>query len=183
MILDLILVVFLILALIKGYQRGLIVGVFSFLAIIIGLAAAIKLSAAVAGYIGKTTSISEQWLPVISFAIVFIIVILLVRLGANAIERTVEIAMLGWVNKIGGMLFYGAICILIYSVFLFYAEQMELISPDTIAKSASYSYVQSLGPKTIESFGSVIPVFKNMFADLQDFFGNIAKNISSFQTP
>ncbi len=53
MFLDLVLVVILILAVIKGYQRGLIVGIFSFIAIIIGLAAAIKLSTVVADYIGK----------------------------------------------------------------------------------------------------------------------------------
>ena len=45
MILDLLLIVILIVAIIKGYQRGLIVGIFSFIAVIIGLAAAIKLSA------------------------------------------------------------------------------------------------------------------------------------------
>jgi membrane protein required for colicin V production len=45
MILDLVFAVLIILAIIKGYQRGLIVGIFSLIAIIIGLAAAIKLSA------------------------------------------------------------------------------------------------------------------------------------------
>ena len=89
MVLDIIFVVILILAIIKGLRRGLIVGIFSFLAIIIGLAAAIKLSAVVAGYLGDATSISQRWLPIISFAVVFIIVILLVRLGAAAIQRNV----------------------------------------------------------------------------------------------
>ena len=83
MILDLIFVVILVLAIYKGYQRGLIVGIFSLLAIIIGLAAAMKLSTVVAGYIGKAVKVSDEWLPVISFAAVFIIIVLLVRLGAN----------------------------------------------------------------------------------------------------
>jgi len=178
MLLDLILVISLILALIKGYQRGLIIGVFSFLAIIIGLAAALKLSATVAGYIGKTTSVSEQWLPVISFAVVFLVAILLVRLGANAIEKTVEFAMLGWVNRLGGMLFYGAICILVFSVILFYAEQLSLITPDMSSRSASYSYVHPWGTRVIDAFGSFVPIFRDMFTNLQDFFGTIAKNVS-----
>jgi uncharacterized membrane protein required for colicin V production len=62
MLLDLVLVVIMIVAIIKGYQRGLIVGVFSLVGIIIGLAAAIKLSAVVAGYIGKAITISHTWL-------------------------------------------------------------------------------------------------------------------------
>ena len=131
MLLDIIFAVILILAVIKGYQRGLIVGIIFFPCIIIGFAAAIKLSAVVAGYIGKAIKISDAWLPVISFAVVFIIVVLLVRLGANMIQKTVEISMLGWINRLGGILFYLAIYIIVYSVVLFYAEQIKLLRPAT----------------------------------------------------
>ena len=95
MLLDIILLVLLILAVIKGYQRGLIVGVFSLIAIIVGLAAAIKLSTVVAEYIGRAVKISDTWLPVISFALVFIVIVLLIRLGANLLQKTAEIALLG----------------------------------------------------------------------------------------
>src|SRR5688572_5269635 len=106
MIIDLFIAVLLVLAIIKGFSRGLIVGLFSLVAVIIGLAAALKLSAVVAGYIGNTVKVSENWLPVISFIVVFLIVILLVRLGAKAIEKTVELALLGWVNKLGGIILF-----------------------------------------------------------------------------
>ena len=80
MIIDIICIILLVLAVIKGFQRGLIVGVFSLLAVIIGLAAAIKLSAVVASHIGEAVKISDRWLPVLSFAVVFIAVVLLIRL-------------------------------------------------------------------------------------------------------
>lgn len=178
MILDVIVAIILILAIIKGYQRGLIVGVFSLLAIIIGLAAAIKLSAVVAGYIGKAVKLSDQWLPIISFAVVFFIVLLLVRLGAKAIQRTVEIGMMGWINRLGGIVFYIAIYITILSIVLFYADQMNLLQPETKQKSITYTYIQPLGPKAIDAIGSVIPIFKNMFDQLKDFFGGVSENIS-----
>ena len=177
MVLDIFFAVILILAVIKGYQRGLIVGLFSFIAIITGLAAAIKLSAVVAGYIGKAVKISEQWLPVISFAVVFFLVILLVRWGAKALQHTVEVVMLGWINRLGGIIFYAAIYFIIFSVVLFYAEQTKLIQPETKAKSVTYSYVQPWGPKAINIFGTVIPLFKNMFGQLEEFFGSVSKKI------
>ncbi|MBK5272033.1 MAG: CvpA family protein [Bacteroidia bacterium] len=182
MILDLILAVIIVLAIIKGYRRGLIVGFFSLVAIVIGLAAAIKLSAIVAGYIGKAVKISDQWLPIISFAVVFFIVVFLVRLGANAIQKIVETVMLGWVNKLGGMIFYIAIYATIFSVILFYAEQLQIVRPATKEKSTTYSYVQPLGPKAINAIGTVIPVFKDMFAELQDFFGTVSEKISKEQS-
>ena len=178
MLLDILLVVILILAIIKGYRRGLIVGVFSLIAIIIGLAAAIKLSTVVAAYIGKAIKISDAWLPIISFAVVFILVVLLIRLGANMLQKTVEVALLGWVNRLGGILLYVAIYLIVYSVVLFYAEQIKLIQPDTIQKSVTYNYIQPLGPKVINGFASVIPFFKDMFTELQSFFEGVAKKMS-----
>jgi membrane protein required for colicin V production len=178
MLIDLIFAVIIILAVMKGYQQGLIVGFFSLIAVIIGLAAAIKLSAVVAGYIGDSVKVSEKWLPLISFIIVFLIVILLIRLGAKAIEKAVEVALMGWVNKIGGILLFAAIYITVFSVLLFYAEQMKLVQPTTINNSITYSFVQPWGPKAINGFGSIIPVFKDMFGELEQFFSGVAKEIS-----
>lgn len=178
MILDLIFVVVLVLAVIKGYQRGLIVGIFSFIAIIIGLAAAMKLSAVVAGYIGEAVKVSDEWLPIISFAVVFLLVVLLVRWGAKVIQRTVEAVTLGWVNRLGGIIFYAALYIIVFSVLIFYAEKIHLIRQGTIDKSVTYSFVQPWGPKAINTFASIIPIFKDMFSELSDFFDGVSHKIS-----
>jgi len=178
MILDLVFVVILVLAIFKGYRRGLIVGLFSFIAFIVGLAAAIKLSAIVAGYIGKAVKVSDQWLPIISFAVVFMLVVLLVRLGANLIQRTIEIAMLGWVNRLGGIVLYAALYITVFSIVIFYAEQIHLIKQETIDKSITYSFVRPWGPKAIDGLGTLIPWFKDMFADLEKFFGNVSDKMA-----
>ncbi|HWR33650.1 MAG TPA: CvpA family protein [Chitinophagaceae bacterium] len=179
MLLDLVFAVILILAVLQGYQKGLVVGLFSFLAIIIGLAAAIKLSTVMAELIGKSINISQQWLPLISFAVIFLLVILLIRWVAKLIEKSVEIAMLGWVNKLGGIIFYTAIYTIIFSVVLFYLEQMKIIQLETIQKSVTYSFVQPWGPKAINGFGAVIPVFKDLFGELEKFFEKIAQQITS----
>ena len=177
MILDIIVAVILILAVIKGYRQGLIVALFSFIALIIGIAAAMKLSVVAAGYIGKAVDISDKWLPIISFAVVFLIAVLLVRLGAKFIQKTVELAMLGWANRVGGILLYVALYILIFSVLLFYADQMNFIKPETKIESVTYSYIQPWGPKLMEGLGKIIPIFKGMFEDLEDFFDNVSKQV------
>jgi membrane protein required for colicin V production len=174
MIIDIILAVLLVLAAIKGYSKGLIVAVFSFVAIIVGLAAAMKLSVIAASYIGEATNISSEWLPFISFLAVFIGVIFLIRLGAAAIEKAVQIALMGWVNRLGGAVFFAAIYVIIYSVLLFYAVEMNLLKSSTIAQSATYDYIAPWGAKAINSIGILLPFFKDMFADLQHFFGGIA---------
>jgi membrane protein required for colicin V production len=179
MIIDIIFAVLMVMALIQGYRRGLIVAVFSFIAIIVGLAAALKLSAVVARHIGPTVKISEKWLPIISFIIVFIVVLLLIRLGAKAIQRITEAVMLGWVNRLGGIILYAAIYITVFSILLFYAGQIKIIKSETIHASITYPFIQPWGPKAIDSLGAIIPFFKDMFTDLEQFFSGISEKMSA----
>ncbi len=177
MIIDILFAVLMVIAVLKGYQKGLIVAVFSIIAFIIGIAAALKLSTVVAGWLKDSTSLSGKWLPFISFALVFLGVVLLVRLGAKLIERTFQAVMLGWANRLGGIVFYAALYIIIFSIFLFYAAQIQLLKPATIASSQTYSFIQPWGPKVIDGFGKVIPIFKDMFTDLSDFFGGVSTDL------
>ncbi len=177
MFVDLIVIVLLVIALFKGLRKGFILGIFSFLAFIIGLAAAIKLSAVVAAYIGDNVSISQRWLPVIAFAIVFLLVVFLVHLGAKAIEGVLRIALLGWLNKLGGVLLVALLYLFIFSVVLFYAEQLGIINELTLEASVTYPYLHPLGPKVIDALGEILPFFKNMFIELADFFNGVSKKI------
>jgi len=167
-----------VLAVIQGYRRGFIVAIFSFIAIIIGLAAALKLSAAVAKYIGHSVKISDKWLPIVSFAIVFIVVVLLVRLGARAIQRLTETLMLGWANRLGGVILYAAIYTTVFSIVLFYAEQIKIIQPGTIHSSMTYSFIRPWGPRAMNGVAAVIPFFKDMFTELERFFSGVSDKIS-----
>jgi membrane protein required for colicin V production len=174
MFIDLIVIILLIFAIFKGLRNGLVVAVFSFLAFVIGLAAALKLSTVVAEYLGTNTNISQRWLPVLAFAIVFLIVVFLVRLGAKAIDGVLRLVMLGWLNKIGGLIFYTLLYLFIFSIILFYTVQLNIIKPETLEASTTYYYIQPIGPKVISALGIILPFFKDMFAELELFFGGLA---------
>ncbi|MFM2138026.1 MAG: hypothetical protein RJA57_333 [Bacteroidota bacterium] len=173
MLIDLLLGIAVVLALWRGYQRGLIIGIFSFLAVFIGIAAALRFSAFVAGRIRSTGRVSEEWLPLLSFLLVFLGVIVLVHLGARALERTADAVFMGGFNKVGGMLFYTAITILVFSILLFYAEQMQWLRPETLRSSLTYPYVRPWGPDSVNALGKLIPLFRDMFGALQEFFATI----------
>ena len=177
MLIDIIFVGLIILAIVKGFRRGLIVAVFSFISIVVGLAAAIKLSTVAAHYLGQSVKVSDRWLPVIAFAGVFIIVVLLVRLGARLIEKTFRLAMLGFVNRLGGIVFYIILYTIIYSVVLFYASQIHVLKAGTIERSATYPYIHSWGPNVIDSLGKLIPIFSDMFTELVDFFAKLSRKM------
>ncbi|MEO5782322.1 MAG: CvpA family protein [Ginsengibacter sp.] len=175
MIIDIAFVLVMILAIFKGISKGLILGIFSLLAFIIGLAAALKLSVIVAGWLNNSAGTFAKWLPLISFMLVFIAVVLLINLAARIIKKTMQFVMLGWLDRIGGIVLYVIIYTIIFSIFLFFADKLFLIQPVTVHDSKVYQYVAPWGPKVIDNLGRIIPVFKDMFTQLQDFFGTLTR--------
>lgn len=183
MFIDITFFILMIVAVFKGYSKGFIVALFSVVAFIVGLAAALKLSAFAAEKLSGTFNASGKWLPVLSFLFVFIAVVLVIRLGARLIQSSIELAMLGWVNRIAGIVLYALLYAILFSVFLFYAVQLHIFSDESIAASNIYPYIQPLGPKVIDSLGTVIPWFKDMFSQLETFFEGITSQKSSTPAP
>jgi membrane protein required for colicin V production len=177
MLIDFIFILLMVMALVKGWRNGFVVAIFSLLAIIIGLAAAMKCSTIVAGWLESSTHIAAAWLPFLSFAAVMIVVIILVRLGAKMIQSAIELVLLGWLNKLTGILLYAVLYTTLFSVVLFYAEKLHLFKPETLQASHTYAYIQPWGPKAIQAIGWVIPWFSDMFHQLTDFFDKLPQEI------
>jgi membrane protein required for colicin V production len=62
-------------------------------------------------------------------------------------------------------------------VCLFYADKIHLFEKATLSESLAYPYVQPIGPKVIEGLGKWIPLFKNAFSELEDFFSSVSDKI------
>jgi len=175
---DIIYAVLLIVAVAKGFRKGLAVAVFSIAAFIIGLAAALKLSAVVAVYLEKNIEVNGKWLPFLSFALVFLMVVVLVNWAGKAVEKTFELAFLGSANKIGGVLVYTLLYTIIYSVLLFYAEKIQMLTPESIRQSIVYAYIRPWAPFILDGLGKIIPWFKDSFSQLEHFFEGVANKIN-----
>jgi membrane protein required for colicin V production len=174
---DVLFGLFMVMAVFKGLRHGFIIAVVSAVALIIGLAAAIKLSAVVAGYGRTGLHLSSRWWPVLAFVLVFVVVVILVRLGGRFLEKVVDLAMMGWLNKLAGVVLYAVIYTIILSVLLFYAVQVHLVSDATLTSSVIYPPIRSWGPRVIDEFGRFVPWFKGMFAQLEDFFGRVGQRL------
>ncbi|MBN8857376.1 MAG: CvpA family protein [Sphingobacteriales bacterium] len=171
---DIVFLVLIIVAVVKGIRRGIIMAIFSFAGWFIGIAAAVKLSAWVASYLQHHTNIGAKWLPLFAFILVFATTVLLVQLAGKAVEGIFNISLIGWVNRLGGALLYTAMYTLAFSVILFYLEKMNITGPSVIEESRAYAMIGGLGPSVIEAVGAVIPFFKNIFRELEHFFENVA---------
>jgi len=178
MFIDVCLLALLVLAVFKGLKQGLVVAAFSFFAIILGLAAAIKMSTLVAKWLSETINIYAAWLPFLGFVLIMVVVGIVVRICATIIETTLQLSMLGWLNKMGGVALYCCIYITVFSVLIFYLAQLHFLKPPILASSKAYPYIQNWGPVIIDFFGLIIPLFKGMFEELTKFFDSLSKNLA-----
>ncbi len=166
---DIVTFLVLALAVFKGIRNGLVMAIFSFLALLLGLLAALKLSATTSVWLVGTVQVASKWLPVLAFLLVFVVVVILVNLIGKVFESTAEWAFLGWANKAGGIIFYSIIYFLFWSVLLFYLDKLSLIRPDAMESSVTYPIIAPWGPQAVEWIATVLPVFRDIFAEIGSF--------------
>lgn len=177
MVLDFIGLTIIIIYFIRGYMKGIIVAVFSVLAVILGTICALKLSGWLAAWLLEKGWVTSGWGQLISYAILFFGVLLLVRLVAKAIQSVAQLAMLGWLNGVVGGLLYAFMAAVIWSSILWIGNQMHLISPETKTYSKTYSYFENLAPWVFDKVGKLLPFAKDVFNDLKQFFDHINQGL------
>lgn len=170
MVLDIIAVIVVVVFFIRGYMKGLIVAAFSVLAIILGIFCALKLSERLATWLMENDYVTSGWAQVVSYAILFIGVMMLVRLVAKALESGLKLVMLGWANKAAGGLLYALIGVVVWSTFLWLGREVNVVTDEHIEESATYEYIQPVAPKVAEQVGVLWPMAKDLFGDLEFFF-------------
>jgi membrane protein required for colicin V production len=174
---DIIFFIILFLAIVQGWRKGLILGLFSMICGLIGLAAAVKLSAVLATHMKADLHMSSRWLPVTAFILVFVLVVLLVRWAGRLLEKLVKLVLLGWLNKLGGILLFSIFYVSIYSIILFYGTKTPFISKQAVSDSYFYSLIAPFGPAVIRFITGFIPYGQDMFTALEGFFDKIAHDI------
>lgn len=139
---DIVLFVFLALGIYRGFKKGLIVAVFSALALFVGLYGGIHFSDYVAELLNQTFNIDADWLPFAAFALTFIGLIVGIHLMAKGITKALNITLLGTVNKIAGAAFGFARMALMISISLLILHPLNLktglVKPEVYQASLLY---------------------------------------------
>ena len=173
MVLDFVSITILILFFIRGYRKGIIVAAFSVIAILLGIICSLKLSATLADWLLEKGLVTGAWAQIISYAILFAGVIILVRLLAKSIETAVEAMFLGWINRAIGGLLYAFMAGVVWSSLLWIGAEAHIVEETTIETSRTYKYIAPIAPWFFDKAGVLWPMVKDIFADLEGFFDKV----------
>ena len=156
--LDLILLIPLIIGAWRGFKKGLIIEIFTLLALFVGLYAGIHFSDLVAGFLKNSLNFNSQYVPVISFTLIFLGIGAMVYFAGKLIEKAISIVALTPLNKFAGLVFgltkflflTSAILVILES----YDQKNDFIPEDLKDTSLLYKPIRSVTMSTIPSFGS-----------------------------
>lgn len=118
-ILDIILLACFIPAIINGLRKGLVAQVVAIISIILGVWLSFRFSSAVSIWIGQWTGLeSSQVLNIVSFILILAAVIFGLFAIGKIIEASIKIIMLGWLNKLLGVIFALVKCAMLIGVLI-----------------------------------------------------------------
>ena len=160
-ILDIVLLVCLIPAVIQGLRKGFIAQVVAIISLVLGGWLAYRFSSAVTEWLGQWISASGPALNIIAFILIFAIVVTLLFLLGKILEASIKIILLGWLNKLLGLVFslfkYVLVIGLLIILFDSINGKFDLVSDEFLDSSFLYSGIRSRS-------WSVFPYLKSLFA-------------------
>ena len=113
------------------------------------------------GWISQYITASEQIIGIVAFVLILIGVFLILGLVGKALESIFKLTLLGWLNKLLGMVFSALKVILIIGlIFISFhtvAVSSGLVNPDILHKSALYGPISDIA-------NSVFPYIKNILS-------------------
>lgn len=148
---DIILCIPLVWGLYKGFTKGLIIEAASLVAFGLGVWGGIHFSDFSAGKISEWFNWQSPYLPIVSFAITFLLIVIVVYFIAKLIQRMVEEMALGAINKIGGAIFGSLKFALVMSVVIFVLNAIEKSYP-------VISFEAQKGSLLYEPIGKIAPL-------------------------
>lgn len=153
----------------KGFRKGFVIELFTFLALFLGLYAGIHFSDFMAKILVDDLDVKSNYIPTIAFTIVFLLVGAMVYFGGIALEKMIDIVQLSLLNKFLGVLLgilkmvflLGAITLLIES----YDEKGDFISEEAKSDSVFYQPLKSAVSFAIPAFERSTLFLKNTLVD------------------
>jgi membrane protein required for colicin V production len=147
-VIDIIILVCCIPALFHGFSKGFVSQAISLIALVLGVWLSFKFSVPFGDWLKSFADLPGTVLHIIAFALILILVMLVLTLIGKAIEKVLKLAMLGWLNKLLGVVFalLKAVLIIGLVIIIFDAiyNLIPFVSSDTLNESVLYNPIKSI---------------------------------------
>ncbi len=178
--LDIILLVPILLAIYKGYRKGIVRTALSVLVWIFGWMVASKLSSSVAQMLGPDLQ-DSKFAPILAFILVLAAVTILVVYLGKFMDRMLKSIMLGWANRLSGAAVYGLAAAVLASGLLWLGDSLGM-TKESRTESSLYAYIQPLAPAFAKNTSTLFPVIQNSYLQISETLNNNLETLTTQNT-
>jgi len=158
--LDLLILVFIIVFVILGYRKGFIISLATIVALILGVYLAVHFSNFMDKILLENFKPSRSWLPILSFTITFLLVVIGVMIIAKLMEKIIDIVGMGFFNHLGGAILGFAKGVILCSIILFIITSFDPkekgITKEDKKQSLIYRHITTVFPAIVKTLGGKI---------------------------
>ncbi|MGV6861634.1 MAG: CvpA family protein [Putridiphycobacter sp.] len=151
--LDIILLIPILIGAWKGFRKGIIIELFTLLALLVGIYSAIHFSDYMTDLITNNFDYKGEHLPIVSFVLTFLLVGAMVFFLGKAVEKIIKTVQLSMFNKLGGivlgvikMMFVSAMIVTVLEAI---DKRDDIIDSETKKGSALYQPLKEISQTVI----------------------------------
>lgn len=147
--LDIVILLLFIPGIIRGLSKGFLEQAISLVGVVLSVYLAYHFSDFACDIIKQYITVSETVLNVIGFAVVLVVVLLLVMLLSKLVTKVAEMASLGWLNKVLGIVFALGTTALVIAILIILFDtvnvKFELVKSNILQDSVLYGHLKDFG--------------------------------------
>lgn len=159
-LIDFIILVIIAASAIYGAFKGFISQIVSILSLFLGVWCAFKFSGLISSHIKSLFSMGETAVYLASFIIILAVVIILGNFIGRGIEKIVKLSLLGWLNRLLGILFCAIKAVVVLSLVVFVINYINkswsLIPAEWFSGSIFYPHLSLLSEKIFPYLQSLV---------------------------
>ena len=147
-------------AVVLGIKRGLVKQIVALAVVVLGIHLSLRFSDPLQAYLAQMVKWEPFWTKAVSFTVIFLAVALLLSLLGKLVEKVIKIAMLGWLNRLLGLLVAMIAAALVVGTLVYIVNSannlLQFLPEEQIAQSRFYTPLLNL----VEQ---IFPLLKSLF--------------------
>lgn len=144
----------------KGFTKGFVVEIASLAALMLGIYGGVYFAGFVARYLAQWFEIKSDYLPLISFSVTFLLIVIIVFLVARGVDKIIKSASLSLPNRLAGAVVGAAKTFLIIGVILLLVNKYDnngmFLKKEVRENSLLYDPMSDLVIRIYPSVSSVV---------------------------
>ena len=163
-VIDIVIICLFLPALYFGIKNGMVRQMVALAVIYFGITLSLKFSPIASQWVMEHVKMTEFWAKAVSFIVIFFVIALVLNIFGKMLEKIIKISLLGWLNKLLGVVVTFCLFALLISVLVYFVDSvnnlLDFIPKEKLEESRFY-------PALLDLSKQVFPHFKELFHSVE----------------